>query len=63
MVRMNIPKGISIIRCKSLDFINPKDLIELEDIQDLFYLAADTIFNYNKRLYVISAEVVYFCKI
>ena len=62
--KLTIPRGVQIIKCKSIEF-EGKDIIVLEDWKDFLWLLGNcmTIYKLEDSLYYIEGPVAYIFEI
>lgn len=60
MEKITIPRGVQILKCKSIEF-EGKDIIVLEDWKDFLWLLGNcmTIYKLKNSLYYIEGPVAY----
>lgn len=58
--RLTLPRGLQIIKCKSISLVE-KDIVVIEDWKDFLWLlgGGSTVFKLKKSLYSINGEVAF----
>lgn len=58
--KLELPRGVQIIKCKSIEF-EGKDIIVLEDWKDFLWLLGNcvSIYKLKKTLYNLGGDVAY----